>query len=80
MKITKFRLRHCLDPYLEHYVNIVFSYGDGNYGDESMPHRDELYDIYGYDFEPTFCEGIYENLNLENLLLDNEDEWVELDY
>ena len=80
MKITKFRLKHCLDPYLDYYVNIVFEYGDGNHGDETVPHYDEIYDIIGYDFEPADSEGSFPTLNLENVIMDNQGDWIELDY
>jgi len=80
MRISKFRLKHCLDPYLEYYVNIVFEYGDGNYGDDSMPHYDEIWDIIGYDFEPKDCEGVYPTLKLENVIMNNQGDWIELDY
>lgn len=80
MKITEFALSVCLDEYVEDYVHIKFTYGDGNYGDYSMPHYDEIQDILEYRFEPNSCEGKYEKVTLEDIIMDNQGDWFSLEY
>ena len=80
MKIKQFAVSCPINIELDHFVHIKFSYGDGNYGDDMMPHYDEIYDIIGYDFEPADSEGSFPRLNLENVIMDNQGDWIELDY
>lgn len=79
MKITKFRLSVCLDEYIDDFVHITFEYGDGNHGDDNMPHYDEIWDILDYKFEPTICEGRYPTLNLESVIMNNQGDWIDLE-
>lgn len=80
MKITEFALTSCFDTYLDYYVHFKFSYGDGNHGDFSMPHYDELIEILEYRFEPAFSEGCFpENISFENYIMDNQGDWFSLE-
>jgi|DEB3_MinimDraft_2_1074329.scaffolds.fasta_scaffold66231_2 5-carboxymethyl-2-hydroxymuconate isomerase len=79
MKITKFRLSVCLDEYIDDFVHITFEYGDGNYGDDTMPHYDEIWDILDYKFEPAICEGRYPTLNLEKVIMNNQGDWIDIE-
>ena len=56
MKIKQFAVSCPINIELDYFVHIKFSYGDGNYGDDMMPHQNEIIDIIDYKFEPAHLE------------------------
>jgi hypothetical protein len=80
MKLTKFKADICFDPQNDYWVNFIFTYGDGNYGDSTMPHEDEIWEIHESTFSPPYSEKHWpENYTFENLLMDHEGDWQEIE-
>ena len=81
MKIKQFAVSCPINIELDYFVHIKFSYGDGNYGDDMMPHQDEIIDIIDYKFEPAHLEET-STLDYDGLIAlcyDYEHQWQSLE-
>lgn len=81
MKIKTFAVSCPINIELDYFVHIKFSYGDGNHGDDMMPHQDEIIDIIDYKFEPAHLEetSALDYDGLVALCYDYEHEWQSLE-
>lgn len=80
MNITKYTVKCTLDKKKGHFIHVIFSYGFGLYGQNTVNSPEDNMEIHGWTFEPHDLElelyPIINTFNLMPLVEENELDWV----